>query len=237
MTGRANGYRDVVVNPWAGPGEWHMTQAVAPERKGYHYTHVITPDIAGRVSDGSRAALARWERRGNGPIPIAWVGSDRVSWITAQEAQRRDRILRLVTHRTRGLRTTQRALAARLGVPQVQVSRTIRNLERLGFLEVVTTRGRNGWTKLRRGLYHLVPTSRESLRTRADHFRAAVRALPAWRHPDELRDGEVYVPPPRPPDPPRAPELAPEPVRESPDWPELVRARAYRSEVNREVFW
>jgi hypothetical protein len=117
-----------------------------------------------------------------------------------------------------------------------QVAKTIRNLEAAGILEAVTVRGRKGWTKLRRGLLLLGHSSR-NLSVGGVNISDALRLARVWRHPDELRDGEVYVPPPRPPDPPRAPELAPEPVRESPDWPELVRARAYRSEVNREVFW
>jgi hypothetical protein len=241
---RADGSPRITVGAWTGPEDWHHSQALAPARKGYHYSHVVTPDIRDRVAPGSLEALRVWEAYRNPKtdvpnrmVPIVWVGSDRVRWLTAQEADRRTRIVRLVTTRTRGLRTTQRALAARLGVSLGQVSRTIRNLERAGVLEVQTVRGRKGLTKLRRGLALLVPTSR-NLSVLGRNITALAKA---WRPWDQLLDGETYVPKPYDPPPPRAPEPDPEPAPAGPTpaWLLELRARmdAYRAEVNREVCW
>lgn len=242
MARRADGSRRVQVDAWSGSADWHHSQAAQPARKAYHYSHVLTPDLAGRVSPESLAALRGWERYGNRQVPIAWVGADRVHWITAAEQYRRARIVRLVTSRTRGLRTTQRALATRLGVSLGQVASTIRNLERAGVLEVVTVKGRGGLTKLRRGLHLLLPTSRNLSVLGVNITDAVLGLVPVWRHHSELADGETYVPKPYDPPPPRPPEepQAELPPRPDPDgwWARLqARVDAYRAEVNREVCW
>jgi hypothetical protein len=116
-------------------------------RRGYHVSTVILPWY--NVTPRGRLALATFARR-NPDQPVVWHHRPGYSWWeTAASQERKDKLMRMVAKRSRGVRSTYRQLAGFLGVSVTSLTRTVRGLARAGVVLVTTTRGRRGRTVIR----------------------------------------------------------------------------------------
>jgi hypothetical protein len=188
------------------------------ERRGYHISTMVQPGY--KVSARSKMALDRWAWR-NPKSAVVWHHYPAYSWWeSAEMAERKDRLMKRVAKRTRGLRTTMRALAASFGVSYGSMHRTVGLLEKAGVVLVKRTRGRLGRTVIQM----IQPQNREAVPTTSTHSssRSMGGSFPrqAPGVPLEAPDEDRYK-------------------RGEGDWWDRLRERArlYREEINREVPW
>jgi hypothetical protein len=209
-------------------------------RRGYHVSTVILPWY--KPSAGGRIALA-WFARMNPDQAVVWHHYPGYSWWEpAAAAERRDRLMKRVAKRTRGLRVTMRALASSMGVSYGALHRTIAQLEKAGAVLVTRTRGRLGRTVIK-----VVPrndpaagglgSNHPSLGSTS--MGGSFPALRDWR---DLEDGEIYVPDPSCAVPRAVREEVPDEEQyklHAGTWWDRIRADVMRlrEEINRETPW
>lgn len=124
-------------------GTWTRAHQLVGMRKGYHASHIVTPDIRARTTCEQRAALDRFTRY-NHAARIVWrEGSKgRLWWVTAAFDDLERRILKMARKHERGIRWTVSALARALDAGRATVQRVIDSLVKRALVTFTTTRGR-----------------------------------------------------------------------------------------------
>jgi hypothetical protein len=111
-------------------------------RRGYHASHIVSPDIFALTTVYQRAALARFSRFCPNDRIVWREARDGYWWVTARLDEVERAIVRMARKQERGIRWTVSALARSLHADRAMVQRVIDSLVRRALVTFVSTRGR-----------------------------------------------------------------------------------------------
>jgi hypothetical protein len=124
-------------------GPWTRASTLTGERRGYHVSHVITPDVYARTTLYQRQSLAQYLRFRHDPIVWREAGRDRLWWSTRAFVDIERTILRWARKYERGLRLSVSGIARLVKADRSMVRRVIESLVRRALITyTITGRGR-----------------------------------------------------------------------------------------------